>query len=1444
MENAAPRRTIEQLVAAGSSSRSIRGSKKLKVINKITGSSKHVRLLPAFSSTSSAYDWLHEHEGIKMAKLLEFPAAQQEALDQKTQEIQITTSASNGSNESVCSAKELREQTIEQILSRYPSSDETILSIQVVDVKEEEPTQAPSPKAVPPRPKPVTRNSNTVGGSMRLKVTNGHTDKSKNVRIMKATASSASTYDWLYNHEGLKIGHVVEFPEEQQKGLDQNTHQLQITVSALGAESVVSGEQLRSQTLWQIVEGLPDYNSAVISMFIEVVEAKDEEPAPAKEPVAAAKDEEPTPAPEPAVMPPPTLRAMKSNTVGGSMRLKVTNSHTDKSKNVRIMKATASSASTYDWLYNHEGLQIGQVLEFPEEQQTGLDQKTHELQITISAKGTETVVPGKEVHSKTLMQVVEGLPDYNSALIAMSIQVVEAKDEESAPSPKTEVMPPPPTMRAMKSNTIGGSMRLKVTNSHTDKSKNVRIMTATASSASTYDWLYNHEGLQIGQVLEFPEEQQTGLDQKTHELQITVSTEGTESVVSGKEVHSKTLMQIVEGLPDYNKTLIAISIEVVEVKEEEAETTADISSVPVGTTAASRNSSANHGGSLHLRVSNSHTGVSKNVRVMPSTFSATTSGYDWLYQHDGLKIAKVLDFPEHQEAMDQKTQEIQVAMNADGIDEKVYSAEDLCFQTMPKILDPIFEQLPDPDTLITMSIQVVDVKANEEEEEDGNKQEKEEELSEEAKEAARLKKKEEEAAFWAAEEAKMLAQAEERKKQKEAKLQAALQAEKAALEAAQKQAAEKEAAIKAEEEERLAKREAQKQAALQAEEEARKKAEEERKEQEEEEDRAQQRGVQELQSKRQRTSIITAQLSGASPSAFAGASFAPFDDDDDDEEGYNDALSDDDELLMDDENRALESMDSQSLDDELLTDDEDQELEAMDMAVSLAAMTGGNQSEQPVEEDGNHDDEIEDLLAAEEEQELENQIKAEELERSHREAEAILAAEEMEELMRMEEAKRLEELQEEGEGDDAGGTRGIMDEVPIPRDVLPAADVGQDNNDEAEESAEDAARRENVDQLERLLETKETDSKRENERMLALERKAAEMEHANMFAPVEESPRDRSVKIDEPKRRKGGVEGRLRKVEQGFVADPARKRSADVIPLSVQFNGFLRKLRKAVNQVKVYQAARQEAEATRTEMVNDFGSLSETTPLYDLVGKKANLDQIDEINARKAAEACKAQGIRSYKSIDQLVELQGKASADEYQEEMVKYVDAWDEAVSTRVNKAMMLHKKLEQDVLHYENKVAKLRTQAHDLEAKGKFLSTKQAARLNRNEMKLNDAWQIHELECSAICNLLEEITIEGWHDLFPLVRSSVEWEIRRMEREISTYGLGLPGLLKTLGKTVNDVPIPETKHHLRKEIAEQQNLNRELERKINQLQTALKGSWTTKTEFQKVMQAENIEL
>jgi len=110
------------------------------------------------------------------------------------------------------------------------------------------------------------------------------------------------------------------------------------------------------------------------------------------------------------------------------VRLKVTNLHTEKSRNVRVWKAAASSASAYEWLYNHEGLQATKILDFPEEQQSGLDENKQELEVTVSSGGTENVYFSKQLRSTTLMKILEEFPNFNTAIIVMSIQVVEAKD--------------------------------------------------------------------------------------------------------------------------------------------------------------------------------------------------------------------------------------------------------------------------------------------------------------------------------------------------------------------------------------------------------------------------------------------------------------------------------------------------------------------------------------------------------------------------------------------------------------------------------------------------------------------------------------------------------------------------------------------------------------------------------------------------------------------------------------------------------------------------------------------------------------------------------------------------------------------------------------------------------------------------------------------------------
>lgn len=248
--------------------------------------------------------------------------------------------------------------------------------------------------------------------------------------------------------------------------------------------------------------------------------------------------------------------------------------------------------------------------------------------------------------------------------------------------------------------------------------------------------------------------------------------------------------------------------------------------------------------------------------------------------------------------------------------------------------------------------------------------------------------------------------------------------------------------------------------------------------------------------------------------------------------------------------------------------------------------------------------------------------------------------------------------------------------------------------------------------------------------------------------------------------------------------------------------------------------------------------------MHEYVGKMLDPDQTTNMTANEAQHLADDTGIKSFFSVNQVSSMHEQMTEAEYHEQVLDYTTEWDYIVTTTVEKAMMLHKKLEQDVLHYENKVARLRSKAHETEAKGRLLSSQQSERLNRNEMKLNDSWQIHELACGSLCNLFEEIAEYGWHELYPLVKSTIEWEINRLEREKSTFGFDLPAILAQLKAIVSDSPTDEQKAHLKKELEVRRAENRCLEHKVNKLEAALHQSWTSKAELLKMLKDTNVEI
>jgi hypothetical protein len=140
--------------------------------------------------------------------------------------------------------------------------------------------------------------------------------------------------------------------------------------------------------------------------------------------------------------------------------------------------------------------------------------------------------------------------------------------------------------------------------------------------------------------------------------------------------------------------------------------------------------------------------------------------------------------------------------------------------------------------------------------------------------------------------------------------------------------------------------------------------------------------------------------------------------------------------------------------------------------------------------------------------------------------------------------------------------------------------------------------------------------------------------------------------------------------------------------------------------------------------------------------------------------------------LKELAETQQTTRSTEFQESVLDYALDWEEYVTQKVDRELKEVKQLQQSRLHYEKKVESLRKKVNGLDIKGKEIPSDLMGRLDRNEAKLKDAWETHELRASRLCSLIEQVTHAGWKDLYPLVANLMKYEFNRSGGELAMYG------------------------------------------------------------------------
>ena len=202
--------------------------------------------------------------------------------------------------------------------------------------------------------------------------------------------------------------------------------------------------------------------------------------------------------------------------------------------------------------------------------------------------------------------------------------------------------------------------------------------------------------------------------------------------------------------------------------------------------------------------------------------------------------------------------------------------------------------------------------------------------------------------------------------------------------------------------------------------------------------------------------------------------------------------------------------------------------------------------------------------------------------------------------------------------------------------------------------------------------------------------------------------------------------------------------------------------------------------------------LSANSPLYDQVGKTAGVGiepvtpahQGDSESGEQQEEATEVKHQENPCSLAYMHNIASKnvqLDCDDFNDSILGYAVEWETIVTKRIDKDLKEVKQLQRNRLHYENKVSGLRQKVNRLESKSKDVPQAMVEKLERNEQKLQKAFQAHEIRAAQLCVMIEEATHSGWKDLYPLVENILKWDETRMARENEAYEM-IPTTLQSI--------------------------------------------------------------
>lgn len=216
-------------------------------------------------------------------------------------------------------------------------------------------------------------------------------------------------------------------------------------------------------------------------------------------------------------------------------------------------------------------------------------------------------------------------------------------------------------------------------------------------------------------------------------------------------------------------------------------------------------------------------------------------------------------------------------------------------------------------------------------------------------------------------------------------------------------------------------------------------------------------------------------------------------------------------------------------------------------------------------------------------------------------------------------------------------------------------------------------------------------------------------------------------------------------------------KNVDIDALVVQFKRMKVKIRQLNEALTAQHISLLQMNEARLQVALKVSALAEDSAIFKEAGRPIPVQG----NQPTASD------LSSYAAVHSSINIRQRMSTDCFLKHVVDYALEWENLIIAPVSASLKHSESLLRDLDHYQEKFEWMTLEVNRITSKGKVVDERVAARLRRNEKKLQQARKDYNIFASNLCLVLEEVTAKGWQNLHPILLKLIQFDIKTASDE-----------------------------------------------------------------------------